>query len=676
MGTIKEKVDKILLQKQTVIKPENIKEDITILGVTGILQEGLDTSDATALASNILETKTAYIAEGKVTGTMKNLGELNIVPDVHSHEIEAGYITGGVINAVTAAIDPNIVPENIMKGVTILGVLGDAKIDMTDATATAENILQNKTAYIADGITTGTMTNNGQTILTAGTSNVTIPQGYHNGRGYVRAIDSTVDSNIKANNIKAGVTILGVTGVLDNLDTYDATANASTILYGQTAYVKGEKVTGSMINRGALRYNASTEDQNIPSGYTSGGIINKVTASIDSNIKPGNIKEGITILGVEGALTDSGIDTSDADATANDILSGKTAYVDSAKIEGRMSNRGRLTIMPSTNSLSYSSGYYSGISVNAVTASIDQDIVANNIRAGVTILGVEGTLVPSDISPQVLTIYPSDTRLVYNDIYCSTLTIEKADARVDSNIQPQNIKKGVSILGVAGTLETGISYEAGTLTILAGKYINYNPIKQDGTGTVTEFDSEDYCIVTDGTYTYIRCYFALMQEQDLQFTFNVGSSSKILFSIIDKEMGKNSSDLTTNVHYNSNGTTTGTVTYSSIDAGKHYVDVKIISTDSSNINKFKPTGINIRQKLISQVYASLDAMNADLSQSVGTYGFLFSLAAMNMVGVYRFDGEKWVEKVMGDYTGTVTPTEYEDLSNLADQINGEVIGEE
>ena len=103
--------------------------------------------------------------------------------------------------------------------------------------------------------------------------------------------------------------------------------------------------------------------------------------------------------------------------------------------------------------------------------------------------------------------------------------------------------------------------------------------------------------------------------------------------------------------------------------------VKISSSDSSDVNKFKPTGINIRQKLISQVYASLDAMNADLSQSVGTYGFLYSLTASNMIGVYRFDGEKWVEKVMGDYTGTVTPTEYDDLNDLADEINGEIIEE-
>ena len=47
---------------------------------------------------------------------------------------------------------------------------------------------------------------------------------------------------------------------------------------------------------------------------------------------PGNIKAGATILGVDGKS--SVVDTDDADATAGDILSGKTAYVNGQKITG------------------------------------------------------------------------------------------------------------------------------------------------------------------------------------------------------------------------------------------------------------------------------------------------------------------------------------------------------
>lgn len=53
----------------------------------------------------------------------------------------------------------------------------------------------------------------------------------------------------------------------------------------------------------------------------------------NTNLKPENLKAGVTCLGVEGTMQ-PGIDTSDANATANDIADGKTAYVNGEKITG------------------------------------------------------------------------------------------------------------------------------------------------------------------------------------------------------------------------------------------------------------------------------------------------------------------------------------------------------
>ena len=61
--------------------------------------------------------------------------------------------------------------------------------------------------------------------------------------GYA-ATTANADSELIANYIKKGITIGGVTGTLETLDTSDATAKPEDIALGKTAYVKGEKITG------------------------------------------------------------------------------------------------------------------------------------------------------------------------------------------------------------------------------------------------------------------------------------------------------------------------------------------------------------------------------------------------------------------------------------------------
>ena len=66
------------------------------------------------------------------------------------------------------------------------------------------------------------------------------------------------------------------------IDTSDATANTNDIVSGKTAYSNNEKLVGSMPNNGELNYIPSTEEQIIPAGYTSGGIISAAGLSVDS----------------------------------------------------------------------------------------------------------------------------------------------------------------------------------------------------------------------------------------------------------------------------------------------------------------------------------------------------------------------------------------------------------
>ena len=101
----------------------------------------------------------------------------------------------------------------------------------SDATATAAEILIDKTAYKNGSKLTGTMPNRGAASGTISTvaGTYTIQQGYHDGSGSV-SIDATEQAKIIAGNIKEGVVILGVTGTCSPASGVTAQAKTATPL--------------------------------------------------------------------------------------------------------------------------------------------------------------------------------------------------------------------------------------------------------------------------------------------------------------------------------------------------------------------------------------------------------------------------------------------------------------
>lgn len=91
-------------------------------------------------------------------------------------------------------------------------------------------------------------------------------------------------------------------------------------------------------------------------------------------------------------------DTSDANAVAAEILASKIAYVNGSKITGSMTNRGGVTGTISTKAGEYTiaSGYHDGSGKVSIDSTEQAKLIATNIRSGVTILGVEGTMSGSE----------------------------------------------------------------------------------------------------------------------------------------------------------------------------------------------------------------------------------------------------------------------------------------
>lgn len=123
-------------------------------------------------------------------------------------------------------------------------------------------------------------------------------------------IDLTADT-VQADKLLKGYTAHGADGEKINgacefdANTQDATAIASEILSGKTAYNKGNKITGTMKNNGAVSGTISSKagKYTIPQGYHDGSGTVQISSAEQAKIIGSNIRQGVSILGVEGTMS-------------------------------------------------------------------------------------------------------------------------------------------------------------------------------------------------------------------------------------------------------------------------------------------------------------------------------------------------------------------------------------
>lgn len=129
---------------------------------------------------------------------------------------------------ITAADLKTGIKAHDKSGAPIVGTnTNDA--NTSDATATVAEILKDKTAYVAGSKLTGTMPNNGAKTLEIATKDGAppIPMGFHDGSGKAQ-ISAAEKAKIIPENIREGVTVLGVTGTMSGSDEMKPQAKSAT----------------------------------------------------------------------------------------------------------------------------------------------------------------------------------------------------------------------------------------------------------------------------------------------------------------------------------------------------------------------------------------------------------------------------------------------------------------
>lgn len=477
-GKLQTKTTKASESSDVIVNPDTGFDGMSQVTVSKIVASDINNLEASNIkrGTTILGVEGTFGPTSQVKNAVPSTSAQVIVPD---EGIE--FMSAVNLAAVTSSIDSDIKSENIKSGIDILGVMGTFAGDI--------NIQENK-----------------EIIPTTSQQEILADEGFNAmAKVTVNAVDSSIDNNIQPANIRKGVSILSVEGSYEPEPNQEKTVSASTsdvIVTPDDGFGGLSKVT-----------------------------VNAVTSSIDSDIKPENIKTGVNILGVSGNLPE---------------------FIPESIIVNPTTEQQTITPTPGKTAIT-------NITVSPVTNEIDINIQPENIKVNKTILGVMGEYAGDDVTLQEKEVTPSSidattilpdegytglSRVQLNPVPTDSLiinptttqqtisrdgqlplgqvTVNAVTSSIDGNIQPENIKQNMSILGVVGTYVGDIQTYFGPLS--AGTSSSPGIAKSllkvpdtilisstdcsylfSGCSGLNEYPKLDYSKVVNGDYMFKDC---------------------------------------------------------------------------------------------------------------------------------------------------------------------------